>query len=163
MSLPQIPLNFLQGESPYPTDGSYKYSLSDDEQQFIRHGFRLHKIGEDEPRFGLDCNMIKQTYDLVNFFFHVLQTRESGFFGNRNIIMRNLEKVHMLLYRLEEDKYFSDTEPKLTNLIKGEEYQDLIFTDLKFKRQYILVGWTLIHISVFICLKFSFEDITLDS
>ena len=58
--------------------------------------------------------------------------------------MSNLEKVHLLFYRPDEEKWFSNKFPKLSDLIKTEEYQDLTFIDPPNNHTYILVGWMLI-------------------
>jgi hypothetical protein len=100
----------------------YKYCSDDADKDFIEYGFRLHRIGD--AMCMQKFNMISQTYDLVNFFFNTLKNQD------RDAIMRNLEKVHLLLYRLND----------YPDLLKEEEYKDLIFNN-----QYILVGWTLIE------------------
>ena len=127
--------------------GPYKYSIGDSPRQFISCGVRLVKIGEDEPRFGASFNLIDSTYDLVQFFFDLLKRQYSngkGFWWNRNIITRNLDKVHLLIYQVEEEKYFLQDEPKFSTLIPIEEYQDLVFTDAPSDRHFILLGWALV-------------------
>lgn len=103
----------------------------------------IHKIGDNlcmEKH-----NMIENTYDLVTFFFTILKDRSSKFYNDRNAIMRNLEKVHLLLCPLNS---------KFDN-------KDLIFMD------YILIGWSLIeeynnHVRIYMFEMFIEEEVSLN-
>jgi len=127
---------------------TFKYSFLDDKSKAFDSSISfLFKIGQDQPAFGVSFARIHSAYELVNFFFTLLGAQRSngrGFYGNRNIIVRNIEKVHLLVYSLDEEKYYPDEWPKFTDLVPLGEYESLVFTDSPNSSRFVLLGWTML-------------------
>jgi len=112
-----------------------------DNHDFIRYCSQLEKLGRNKVTFSVKSGIELCSYDLMQFFFKVLERTKSGFFYNKNVIACNMEKIFFLLYNLN-----IDYDNVLVNLLDPEEYQDLIFNENinLFGKKYILLGWALI-------------------
>ena len=58
--------------------------------------------------------------------------------------MRNLEKVHLLVYDLNEEKYMGPESPRLSTILPSHMYSDLIFSNSISEKEFIILGWCLL-------------------
>lgn len=121
-----------------------KYSSKDDKEYFISHCFKLTKFtfNNAEPIFGCYNFYNGIAYNFINKFFTLLE-KKSGFWCNRDTIIRNLDKMYFLNYDILEEDYIKSDDKKLTNILPYSKYEDLILDQDKY-RKIILVGFAMI-------------------